>query len=70
MVEVRNNGVPLIEQAPRAGVTQAIVSLAGALSNNDQDKEKDSKETEDAQNAGKKTSGWLGFLSGRGKGAK
>ena len=24
MVEVRNNGVPLIEQAPRAGITQAL----------------------------------------------
>ena len=32
MVEVRNNGVPLIEQAPKAAVTQAIVHLAEALS--------------------------------------
>src|SRR5690606_12599188 len=31
MVEVRNNGVPLIEQAPRAPITQAIVSLGEAL---------------------------------------
>jgi pilus assembly protein CpaE len=31
MVEVRNNGVPLIEQAPRAAITQAIVSLSEAL---------------------------------------
>jgi pilus assembly protein CpaE len=31
MVEVRNNGVPLIEQAPKAAVTQAIVELAQAL---------------------------------------
>lgn len=68
MVEVRNNGVPLIEQAPRAGVTQAIVSLAAALGNNEQDKE--AKEVEEAQAAGRKTGGWLGFLSGRGKGAK
>ena len=28
MVEVRNNGVPLIEQAPRAAITQAMVALA------------------------------------------
>src|SRR5207245_1606406 len=28
MAEVRNNGVPLIEQAPRASITQAIVALA------------------------------------------
>ena len=32
MVEVRNNGVPLIEQAPKAAITQAILSLAEALS--------------------------------------
>lgn len=31
MVEVRNNGVPLIEQAPRAAITQAIVSLGEAM---------------------------------------
>jgi pilus assembly protein CpaE len=32
MAEVRNNGVPLIEQAPTAKVTQSIISLADALS--------------------------------------
>lgn len=31
MVEVRNNGVPLVEQAPKAAITQSIVSLAEAL---------------------------------------
>ena len=31
MVEVRNNGVPLIEQAPKAPITQAIVTLAEQL---------------------------------------
>lgn len=31
MIEARNNGVPLIEFAPRAAVTQAIVALAEAL---------------------------------------
>ncbi len=35
MVEARNNGVPLIEQAPRAAVTQAIGALAEALSGNE-----------------------------------
>jgi pilus assembly protein CpaE len=34
MVEVRNNGVPLIEQAPKAAITQAVVALAEALSGN------------------------------------
>ncbi len=32
MVEVRNNGVPLVEQAPKAAITQAIINLAQALS--------------------------------------
>lgn len=32
MVEVRNNGVPLIEQAPKAKITQAVLELADALS--------------------------------------
>jgi pilus assembly protein CpaE len=32
MVEVRNNGVPLIEQAPRAAITHSIAQLADALS--------------------------------------
>ena len=31
MVDVRNNGVPLIEQAPRASITQSIVGLAEGL---------------------------------------
>ncbi len=31
MVEVRNNGVPLIEQAPKAAITQSIIGLAEAL---------------------------------------
>ena len=32
MVEVRNNGVPLIEQAPKAKITQAVIELANTLS--------------------------------------
>ena len=32
MVEVRNNGVPLLEQFPKAAITQAVSSLAGAMS--------------------------------------
>lgn len=32
MVEVRNNGVPLVEQAPKAAITQAVVNLGHALS--------------------------------------
>ena len=32
MVEVRNNGVPLLQQAPKAAITQSISQLAAALS--------------------------------------
>jgi len=35
MVEVRNNGVPLIEQAPKAKITQSISQLADRLSGKD-----------------------------------
>ncbi len=31
MIEARNNGVPLIEQAPKAAVTQSIIALADAI---------------------------------------
>jgi len=32
MIEARNNGVPLIEHAPRAAITQSLMGLAEALS--------------------------------------
>ncbi len=35
MIDVRNNGVPLIEQAPKAAVTESIVALARVLSGDD-----------------------------------
>ena len=35
MVEMRNNGVPLIEQAPEHAITQSIVELAEDLVGND-----------------------------------
>jgi pilus assembly protein CpaE len=59
MVEVRNNGVPLIEQAPKAGITQALISLAEAL--NKDERQKDSNEPAAAGAAGKGS--WLSFLS-------
>ncbi|MCA9143435.1 MAG: response regulator [Planctomycetaceae bacterium] len=36
MAEVRNNGVPLVEGAPRAGLTQAIIELADMLCGGDE----------------------------------
>ncbi len=35
MIEVRNNGVPLLEQFPKAAITQSIVMLAEALSSDE-----------------------------------
>jgi pilus assembly protein CpaE len=64
MVEVRNNGVPLTEQAPRAGITQAIAALVENLTS---DNRKPDAPIDPA--AAKAASGsWLAFLGGKGKG--
>lgn len=54
MVEMRNNGVPLIEQAPRAGITQSIVTLSEALAG----AETAASEKDDDQQG---KNGWLSF---------
>ena len=59
MVEVRNNGIPLVEQAPRAPITQSIQQLANALSG------VESAEDGNAPKAG--IGRWLNLLSGGGK---
>lgn len=56
MVEVRNNGVPLLEQFPKASITQAVVALAMTLTG-------DPSEVETAEKAG--NAGWLSFWSSR-----
>lgn len=56
MVEVRNNGVPLIEQAPRAGITQSLMGLADAISG-------DGSKKVDARKSG--IGRWFGFLSSK-----
>jgi pilus assembly protein CpaE len=65
MVEVRNNGVPLIEHSPRASITQALTTLVENLSNNEKTQGKDGDEAAKAAAAG----GWLSFL-GKGKAKK
>jgi len=57
MSEVRNNGVPLIEHAPRASVTQSFAGLADALAG--RGKESDEE---------KGVSRWLRLWSGKSKG--
>ena len=56
MVEVRNNGVPLMQQAPKAAITQSINQLAAALSG---------KADEPAREAGSKSRSWLGIWPAR-----
>src|SRR5690606_4577637 len=41
MVETRNNGVPLYEQAPKAAITQSIKQLAESLSGDERDSQGD-----------------------------
>jgi len=60
MIEARNNGVPLIEQSPKAAITQSIVSLAGALFDEDKSEEATAA---DAKKPGRK--GLFGFLGGK-----
>lgn len=57
MVEVRNNGVPLIEQAPKAAITQAVYGLAEALEHG----KSEAAATEDK--ASKKS--WLAMFGGK-----
>ncbi len=54
MVEMRNNGVPLIEQAPRAGITQSLVALADELAGGAKD---DGREDGEEHGKGR----WLKF---------
>ena len=51
MVEVRNNGVPLIQQAPKAGITNSIGQLADALSGKER--------SEDNESSSSRTRSWL-----------
>jgi pilus assembly protein CpaE len=56
MVEVRNNGVPLIQQAPKAAITQSINQLATALSG---------KNDAEGGDAASKKGGWRNLWSSR-----
>lgn len=58
MVEVRNNGIPLLEQAPKAPITQAIQGLATMLSG---DSGQQNPEESVAGAAGSQSGSWLSF---------
>ena len=57
MVEVRNNGVPLIEQAPKAAITQSIMNMALTLGEQPKDV--------DEADAAKGKKGLLSFFGGK-----
>lgn len=63
MVEMRNNGVPLLLHAPKAGITQSIQGLADALLGT----ARPSEEVEQAAGANAK---WLAFWPRKGRGEK
>jgi pilus assembly protein CpaE len=54
MVDVRNNGVPLIQHSPKAVITQSIIALA--------DKLEGKSEADGKSETTAKKSKWLGFL--------
>jgi pilus assembly protein CpaE len=61
MVEVRNNGVPLIDHAPRSGIAQSYLGLADALKGGDA--------TEESPEEGAKAQPgrrWLNFWPAKG----
>jgi len=60
MVEIRNNGVPLIEHSPRAGITQAIMTLADMLTKDDATREDEATSAA----AASKGTGWFKFFGG------
>ena len=65
MVEVRNNGVPLLEQFPKAGITQAVMALAATVSVEDQE-----DLTEESSEKTTSSSGWLNFWAARKSGVR
>lgn len=69
MIEVRNNGVPLLEQAPKAPITLAMTSLAELLSGEGKPKSGDDDSSESSGSSSGANS-WLNFWPNKGKAAK
>ena len=64
MVEMRNNGVPLIEQAPRAPITQSILQLTDMLVGNVPGEDAQTGEG-GSEKAVASSAGWLNFWQGK-----
>ncbi len=58
MVEVRNNGVPLIDHAPRSSIAQSFIGLAETFSHAASNEEQE----EDRKAGGRR---WLSFWSSK-----
>lgn len=67
MVEMRNNGQPLIEQAPKAAITQALSQLTDLLIGV---QETSTDAAEDSKSEKSTSQTWLNFWPGKSKGAK
>ncbi|HTQ38685.1 MAG TPA: response regulator [Pirellulales bacterium] len=63
MSEVRNNGVPLLEHAPKAAITQSIIKLADHFSSNAVSESPPA--AEDGSGKPGKGSRWKGLFSGK-----
>ncbi len=69
MVEMRNNGVPLIEQAPRAPITQSILQLTDMLVGNVPGEDAQTGEG-GSEKAVASAAGWMNFWQGKPQKAK
>ena len=63
MSEVRNNGVPLIEQAPKAAITQSILEMAAHFTSGGAT-QKDASDTEEGAKRDKMPR-WRNLFSGK-----
>jgi pilus assembly protein CpaE len=67
MIEMRNNGQPLIEQAPKAAITQAVMQMTDLLTGANEvslpEDEGSGQEKSTAQT-------WLNFWPGKAKNTK
>jgi pilus assembly protein CpaE len=67
MVEVRNNGVPLIEQAPKAAITQSLMLLAEKLCGGEKTAEAETEQAKSSSSIGRLFPFWSGKAKPAGK---
>lgn len=67
MVEMRNNGQPLIEQAPKAAITQAVTELTDLLMGIEENPEEQAEKVVSDKSVSQT---WLNFWPGKTRGSK